>query len=125
MMRLLFISLFLVFIGGCSHFEYSTNVSKKNFEQYFKPSQVRVYKKSDLKNLDYNIIGAVDGSSCQQKENDLPASEREARTNARVNAANMHANGIVFQTCLTIKPDKTCLSNIICYARGLDVISKK
>ncbi|MCK5819185.1 MAG: hypothetical protein KAH18_08000 [Psychromonas sp.] len=122
MIRFLFISLPLLFISACSHFDYSTNVDEKNFVQYFKPSQVVVYQKSALKNLDYEVIGAVDGSSCQKNENDLPASEREARTKARVNAANMHANGIVFQTCLTIKPDKTCLSNIICYGRALDVI---
>jgi RcsF protein len=124
MMRFLFISLFLFFISACSDFNYSTNVDKKNFVQYFKPSQITVYQKSDLKNLDYEVIAAVDGSSCQQKANDLPASAREARTKARINAANMHANAIVFQTCLAIKPDKTCLSNIICYGRALDVTPK-
>lgn len=120
-MRVLFISLFLLLTTACSNFDYSTNLDKENFDEYFKPSQVVVYQKSDLDDIDHDVIGAVDGSSCQQKENDIPANERDARTKARINAADMNANGIVFQTCLTIEPDKACITNVICYGRALNV----
>lgn len=121
MIRLLFISLCLLFTTACSNFNYSTNLDKDNFDEYFKPSQVIIYQKSELNDLDYRVISAVDGSSCQQKENEISANERDARTKARFNAADMGANGITFQTCLTIKPDNACITNIICYGRALDV----
>ncbi|GLS91003.1 exopolysaccharide biosynthesis protein [Psychromonas marina] len=108
-------------LAGCSNYQFSSNLDKDNFEEYFKPSQVIVYSKTDLPDLDYQLIGVVEGSSCQEESNQLPADIKEARTKARVNAANMNANGIVFQSCLTFKADKTCLSNVICYGQALDV----
>lgn len=110
-----------LFLSGCSNYPFSSNLDKENFETYFKPSQVTVYEKSDLADLNYQSIGAVDGSSCQTDEHQLPADIKEARTNARINAANMNANGIVFQSCLTFEADKSCVSNIICYGQALDV----
>ena len=94
---------------------------RKNFDEYFKPSQVTVYSKSDLQDLNYKLLGAVEGSSCQQESNDIPADIKEARTNACINAANMNANGIVFQSCLNFEADSSCLSNVICYGRAIDV----
>ncbi|WP_022942515.1 Rcs stress response system protein RcsF [Psychromonas hadalis] len=108
-------------LSGCSHYSFTSNLDKENFDEYFKPSQVTVYSKSDLQDLDYQLISAVEGSSCQQAKKDLPADIKEARTNARINAANMNANGIVFQSCINFATDKTCISNIICYARAIDV----
>ena len=117
-----YITLFTaVFLSGCSNYQFSSNIDKANFDEYFKPSQVTIYSKSDLQDLDYQSLGAVEGSSCQQKSNQLPADIKEARTNARINAANMNANGVVFQSCINFKADKTCLSNIICYGRAIEV----
>jgi len=120
-MNRLFIIAFIVFISGCSQYLFTSNLDKKNFEEYFKPSQVTVYEKSELTNLKYKTLGAIDGSSCQEEEKDLPASIEEARTNARINAADMRANGILFQTCLNFERDNFCVSNIICYGQALDV----
>lgn len=108
-------------VAGCSNYQFSSNLDQKNFEEYFKPSQVKVYKKQDLAHLDYQLIGAVEGSSCQETKNQPAADIKHARTQARINAADMNANGIVFQSCLTFEEDKTCLTNIICYAQALDV----
>lgn len=117
-----YITLFsIIFLTGCSNYQFSSNVDKENFDEYFKPSQVTVYSKSELKTLDYKLLGAVEGSSCQQESNDVPADIKEARTNARINAANMNANGIVFQSCINFDADETCISNIICYARAISV----
>ncbi|PKF61832.1 hypothetical protein CW745_11005 [Psychromonas sp. psych-6C06] len=109
----------IIILTGCSNYQFSSNLDKDNFEEYFKPSQVTVYSKSDLVNLDHQLLGAVEGSSCQQKSNQPPADIKEARTNARINAANMHANGIVFQSCINFEADKTCLSNVICYGQAI------
>ncbi|PKG37367.1 Rcs stress response system protein RcsF [Psychromonas sp. Urea-02u-13] len=108
-------------LSGCSNYQFSSNVDKKNFDEYFKPSQVTIYSKSDLDDLEYQLLGAVEGSSCQQESKQLPADIKQARTNARINAANMNANGIVFQSCINFEADKSCLSNIICYGRAIDV----
>ena len=108
-------------ISACSNFQYSSNLDKNNFDEYFKPSKVTIYEKSELLDLEYDVLGAVEGSSCQEEANDRPADIREARTRARINAAELNANGIVFQSCISFEQDKSCISNIICYARALDV----
>lgn len=121
MMRFIVVLGFSTLLSACSHFEFSSNIDKDNFNEYFKPSQVTIYKKSELAELDYAFIGAVEGSSCQTEENDRPADVKEARTNARIKAANLNANGIVFQSCLTFQADAACKSNIICYGKAIDV----
>ncbi len=123
MLRLTFIYCCTILMSACSNMQFSSNLDKENFDEYFKPSQVTVYEKSDLLNLEYDVLGAVDGSSCQVEENDPPADIREARTNARIHAADLNANGIVFQSCIRFEQDKSCISNIICYARALHVTS--
>lgn len=111
----------VLLLAGCSNYEFSSNVDKENFDEYFKPSQVTIYSKEELKTLDYQLLGVVEGSSCQEESNDLPADIKQARTNARINAADMNANGIVFQSCINFEQDNTCISNIICYGRAIDV----
>lgn len=121
MLRFLTVSCSMIFLTACSNLQFSSNLDKENFDEYFKPSQVVVYTKYQLAELDYTFIAAVEGSSCQEEANDLPADAKQARTQARINAANLHANGIVFQQCLTFETDATCVSNIICYGRAIDV----
>ena len=122
MRRFLIIFCCSFIISACSNFDFSSNLDKENFDEYFKPSQVTVYEKSELANLDYQFIRAVEGSSCQEQENDRPADIKEARTNARIHAADINANGIVFQSCISFAKDETCITNIICYAQALDVL---
>ena len=121
MLRFIIISFTALLMTACSVVNFSSNLDKKNFDDYFKPSRVTVYEKSQLQGLDYKFIAAVDGSSCQQEEKDRPADIKEARTNARINAAEMQANGIVFQSCLNFKRDASCISNIICYGRAINL----
>ncbi|MFT5559379.1 MAG: RcsF protein [Psychromonas sp.] len=121
MLRFIIISFSVLLSTACTNLDFSSNLDKKNFDDYFKPSRVTVYEKSQLQSLDYKFIAAVDGSSCQQQEKDRPADIKEARTNARINAAEMNANGIVFQNCLTFERDASCISNIICYGRAINV----
>lgn len=116
---------FIAALSGCSQYQFSSNVDKDNFDSYFKPSQVTIYSKAELSELDYEVLGAVDGSSCQENTKEIPADIKEARTNARINAAEMNANGIIFQSCLTFEKDDTCISNIICYGRAIQVTLPK
>jgi len=111
----------IIALSGCSSYQFSSNLDKENFDEYFKPSQVTVYSKAELNDLDYQFLGSVEGSSCQEEENDRPADIKEARTNARINAADMHANAIVFHSCLNFPADKVCVSNVICYGRAFAV----
>lgn len=113
--------LFTALLSGCSNYQFNSNIDKHNFDDYFKPSQVTIYDKSDLNDLEYQVLASVEGSSCQEEQKDLPADIKEARTKARINAAEMQANGIIFQTCLHFEQDESCITNIICYARALDI----
>lgn len=121
MLRFITVPCFILLLTACSNMQYSSNLDKENFDEYFKPSQVDVYTKSQLAALDYTYIATVEGSSCQEQEKDLPADAKQARTQARIKAANLHANGIVFQQCLSFEADALCVSNIICYGRAIDV----
>lgn len=121
MLRFIILSFTALLLTACSNVNFSSNIDKQNFDDYFKPSQVTVYEKSQLQDLDYKFIAAVDGSSCQEEERDRPADIKEARTNARIKAAEMKANGIVFQSCLSFERDTSCISNIICYGRAINV----
>jgi len=122
MFRFILLICGLLSASACSNFQFSSNLDKKNIDDYFKPSKAKIYEKSDLLDLEYSVLGAVEGSSCQLAVNEHPADIREARTNARINAVALNANGIVFQTCINFEQDKSCISNIICYGRALDVI---
>ncbi|MCG6202721.1 Rcs stress response system protein RcsF [Psychromonas antarctica] len=121
MLRIFVVSSCTLLLSACSHFQFSSNLDKDNFSNYFKPSQVTVYEKDQLIGLDYVFIASVTGSSCQESVNDRPADIKQARTNARISAAELHANAIVFQSCLTFEPDQSCISNIICYAQAFDI----
>lgn len=120
-MKRLIIIIFIILLSGCSNYRFTSNIDKKNVDEYFKPSEVTIYDKKALLDLEYTVLGAVEGSSCQVKEKNVPADIKEARTKARIHANNMHANGIVFQSCLHFKKDESCITNIICYGRALDV----
>jgi len=122
-MNRIFIIAFTVLISGCSQYQFNSNLDKSNFDNYFKPSHVKIYEKQALLDLTYTTLGAVEGSSCQQAENDRPADIKEARTFARINAADMGANGIVFQACINFEKDESCFSNIICYGHALNITS--
>lgn len=119
----LFILLVSTILVGCSNFDFSSNVDRDNFEKYFRPSQVTVFDKQELQGQDYQVLGSVQGSSCQEQENDLPADAKEARTKARINAYELNANGIIFQSCINFPRDETCVSNVICYGQAIKVFA--
>ena len=81
LMRLLPASAFIMAaLSGCSYFHFTSNVAPDRFSEYFKASGVEQLTKEDLvKRDDYEILGTVSGSSCQETERDAPPKERLAR----------------------------------------------
>lgn len=115
-------SLFLVVISSsvllsCSYFSFESNVDPSNFTDYFAQSTVTVYSDKELMDMDYAEVGFIEGLSCQEQSNDRPASEGEARTLAKKQAAEKGANGIVFSKCVTLSNTASCVSSVSCYGR--------
>ena len=89
-----FIFLAPLLLSGCSNYTFNSNVDKEIFDQYFKPSQVTVYDKAQLEKMNYIHLTTVEGSVCQQASNEPKPTLADARTQARLAAADAGANGI-------------------------------
>lgn len=107
-------------ISGCSNYSFHSNVDKENFEQYFKPSQVKIYEKEELDGLNYIHLTTVEGSVCKQKENEAKPTFADARTQARLAAADAGANGIIFTSCIETQ-DEICLEATLCYGQAIKI----
>ncbi|MCE0558096.1 MULTISPECIES: Rcs stress response system protein RcsF [unclassified Motilimonas] len=105
---------------GCSQYSFNSNVDKENFDQYFKPSQVTVYDKAQLETLNYIHLTTVEGSVCQQQANEPKPTLADARTQARLAAADAGANGIIFTRCIETSDD-ICLAASLCYGQAIKV----
>ena len=101
-----------------------SNINMAKITQYFSPSQVTVYQsEADIKAV-YQYVGAVEGESCLQQDQQGQTDEITARTNARKQAYSMQANAIVFSGCALVTGDKKakyCLSSYVCYGRAFRV----
>ena len=75
-------------LTSCSNFEFKTNVDPSNFKEYFKPSYASEVSEEDLEKVPNRSLGLVEGVSCQIKDTDAIATETDARTKARVKAAD-------------------------------------
>ncbi|MCE2570800.1 Rcs stress response system protein RcsF [Motilimonas eburnea] len=108
------------FVSGCSNYRFHSNVDKENFEQYFKPSQVKVYEKAELAELNYIPLTTVEGSVCKQLEHEAKPTFADARTQARLAAADAGANGIIFSSCIETQ-DEVCIEATLCYGQAIKV----
>ena len=82
---------------------------------------VDVYSSEELANHRYRSLGMVSGLACQETEVDFIARESEARTDARIKAANMGANGIVFGKCVRLEKTAACNVSVTCYGEAFKV----
>lgn len=123
-------SLFLT--TSCSNRYVSTNVDQENFSNYFSPTKVKIYKNESDFDAHYQFIGAVEGQDCQVKAHHAEPDEINARTQARQQAFNMQANGIVFSKCALLPQEqlvqlnnsndaKQCYALVICYGKAYAV----
>ncbi len=110
-----------LFLSGCSNYSFNSNLDKENFDEYFKPSQVKVYEKTDLTDKQYLFVATVEGESCQRDDRDPVATPADARTQARLAAADTGANGIIFNACITLTEDSICQASVVCYAKAIKV----
>lgn len=76
-------ALMLTLLSGCSLFQVNTNLDKKNFTEYFKPSSVAVMDKTQVLDVDAKPIGTVEGESCQTDDTQPIPNITDAQTSAR------------------------------------------
>ena len=112
-------------LSSCSNFEFKTNVDPSNFKEYFKPSYATEVSEDDLEKVPNRSLGLVEGVSCQIKDTDAIATETDARTKARIKAADLGANAIKFGKCVRLTNTPACLVSVTCYADALVVDDSK
>lgn len=114
--RLLSIVSFVI-VSGCSSFSFESNLDPDNIVSYFELSKVKIYTNSELRDLNYEDIGTVEGISCKMQENEPEPTEKEAKADARSLALKKKGNGLVYSTCITLDDTPACLRSVSCYAR--------
>ncbi|MGN1280926.1 MAG: Rcs stress response system protein RcsF [Succinivibrio sp.] len=113
------VTLAALLMCACTGYEFKTNLDPSNFKEYFKPSYAQEVSDEELESLPNRSIGLVEGLSCQIKETDAIATEAQARTDARVKAADLGANAIKFGKCVHLKNTPACIVSVTCYADAL------
>ncbi len=112
----------LLALGCASQWEVNTNLDPSKVEEYFKPSNVAVIEPADYSADNYKQLGAVSGESCQANMDLPPPKEASARLEARRAAADVGADTLVIDQCVSLsgetRPDD-CVAAVICYGRAL------
>jgi RcsF protein len=140
MIKKLLIALFVflvtsTLVASCSNHYVSTNLDKENFSQYFSASKVKIYNSEKDIHHRYKFIVAVEGQDCQIKSHHAVPDEINARTQARQQAFENNANGVVFSGCALLSQDqlsklnesndaKQCHAIVICYAKAYAIEAK-
>ena len=114
-----------VLLGGCQDVAFETNLDPDNFTEYFKPSTVEVYTNESILNYRFESLGLVSGLACQETEDDFIAHESEARTDAKLKAADLGANGIIFGKCIRLEKTAACAVSVTCYGEAFKVAVDK
>ena len=118
-------ALLAVLLGGCQDVAFETNLDPDNFTEYFKPSSVEVYTNESILQHRFKSLGLVTGLACQETEDDFIARESEARTDAKLKAADLGANGIVFGKCIRLEKTAACVVSVACYGKAFQVAQDK
>jgi RcsF protein len=101
---------FLLAISGCAgNYTVKTNLDKENFQRYYGPTEVTIYDDESSFTGRYQFVGLVEGQDCQEKPHLAAPDEIIARTEARRQAFEQKANGIIFTGCAMIE-SKQCTS---------------
>ena len=119
-------------ITSCSSKHLSTNLDEENFDRYFSAAKVKIYQQESDMQSRYHYIGAVEGQDCQVKPHHAAPDEVNARTQARRNAFQQQANGVIFTGCTLLSSQQLaqikesndaqqCHAIVICYARAFAV----
>ncbi len=107
-------------LGGCAgEYTFNSNLDGQAIDDYFKAGEVQLFQETQPKGP-YELKGMVEGESCQERAQDVPASVSEARTMARRAAADKGANGLIIKRCALIEePSKACVSQALCVGQAI------
>ncbi|QDP00919.1 rcsF protein [Thalassotalea sp. PS06] len=118
------LALGLSFLAGCStNMQVETNLDEDNFTEYFAAGSVEVFNSTNELPGPAKFIGLVEGESCQMRASDAPASEADARTEARKKAAGLKANAVVFTSCIDID-EPQCNQLLVCYGKAYQLTTE-
>lgn len=112
----------------------ASNLDKNNFQQYFSASQVKIYQQEQVIKTRHKYIGVVEGQDCQIKPYHAAPDEINARTQARRQAFEQQANGVIFTGCALLTAQQLaqlnnsndaqqCHAIVICYAKAFIIES--
>ncbi|WP_165905080.1 Rcs stress response system protein RcsF [Parashewanella curva] len=112
-----------LYLAGCSgNYAFNSNISKDSIKEYFKAADVTLYDKAHPAPKSYQTIKIVNGEDCQQSSNNKIATEADARTDARRNAADIGANGFIVEHCVNLAtPTPECLTQVVCTGKAIKV----
>ncbi|MBY6186935.1 hypothetical protein KUV89_09905 [Marinobacter hydrocarbonoclasticus] len=106
-------------LSGCAgNYAIDSNLDKAHFERYFAPGQVKLLS-PDAAIGNAEVLGLVEGISCQARAQDVPANDADARTEMRSQAAELGADAVLLHQCLTLEEQPGCVSARACYGKAL------
>lgn len=122
----------IAMLCACSNNFVTTNLDKNNFTEYFSASEVKIYQSGQEINARHQFIGLVEGQDCQVKSHHAAPDEINARSQARRQAFEQQANGVVFTGCALLNQQQLaklnsnndaqqCHAIVICYAKAFAV----
>lgn len=108
-------------LTGCSgDYAVNSNLSKRNWDDYFKASGIEVLSREQLAGMSYTTVGLVHGESCQENVELPPPDMAQAQTVAKRKAADLGANGLRALRCVhDSQPIPGCLASISCYGEAI------
>lgn len=119
--RLLGVSALALALAGCANWGFDSNVSPEGIKDYYKGSDVRIYQKEDLADVNYVVLSSVEGEACQIKTTDAAPKEAEARADIRRRAADLGANGLLLDRCIRFEDMPGCIEQVLCSGQAIKV----
>jgi RcsF protein len=134
MLKTSLIFILIIMTASCSNNYVTSNLDKKEIKRYFSASKVKIYEQEKEITARHNYIGVVEGQDCQIKPHHALPDEINARTEARRQAFEKNANGVIFTGCALLTSEqlaqfnnsndaKQCHAIVICYARAFAIDS--
>ncbi|MGI2025404.1 Rcs stress response system protein RcsF [Shewanella glacialipiscicola] len=126
-MKIILSSALVLLLSACaSDYSFNSNLDGEAINDYFKASDVVLYEGDALPKGHYELKGLVQGESCQADLNGAPASLADARTEARRNAADKGANGIIIKQCVIFEEAaQGCISRALCVGQAIKTATIK
>lgn len=126
-MKIILSSALVLLLSACaSDYSFNSNVDGEAINDYFKASDVILYEGDTLPKGHYELKGLVEGESCQADTNGAPVSLADARTEARRNAADKGANGIIITQCVIFEEAaQGCISRALCVGQAVKTATAK